>query len=74
MSARRLPPSPVRSDAEFSSCGDFRYWLSRPARGAGPVGMIVGLNPSKAGVTDTDHTITKEIEFASLARWRATIK
>lgn len=66
---RLFPPSPVVSDAEFSSCGDFRYWLSRPARGAGPLGLIVGLNPSKAGVTDTDHTITKEIEFTSRWGW-----
>lgn len=70
MSAIRLLPSlPIVSDAEFSPCGDFRYWLSRPARGDGPVGLIVGLNPSKAGVTDTDHTITKEIEFASRWGW-----
>lgn len=68
-SVRLMPPLPVTSDAEF--LGGYRYWLSRPARGAGPVGLIIGLNPSKAGaaIEDTDHTITKEIEYASRWGW-----
>jgi len=74
---RLIPPSPVCNDAEFSADGLERLWLSRTVErkvGAplnGHVGLIIGLNPSRAGAAleDTDHTITKEIEFARRWGW-----
>ncbi len=77
MTRRLIPPSPVTDDAEFSEDGLERLWLSRKVErkvGAplsGHVGLIIGLNPSRAGAAreDTDHTITKEIEFASRWGW-----
>lgn len=68
---RLLPPSPVRSDAEFTGDGLERLWLSRKVAESGPVGLIIGLNPSRAGaaVEDTDHTITKEMEYARRWGW-----
>ncbi len=68
---RLVPPSPVCDDAEFSADGLERLWLSRKVAEAGPVGLIIALNPSRAGAAreDTDHTITKEIEFARRWGW-----
>jgi hypothetical protein len=67
----------VCDDAEFSNDGLERLWLSRAVErkvGAplnGHVGLIIGLNPSRAGAAreDTDHTITKEIEFSRRWGW-----
>jgi hypothetical protein len=65
------PPSPVCDDAEFAGEGRERLWLSRKVADEGPVGLIIGLNPSKAGARreDTDHTITKELEYARRWGW-----
>jgi len=68
---RFFPPSPVCDDAEFSNDGAERLWLSRKVADTGPVGLIIGLNPSIAGAAreDTDHTITKGIVFARSWGW-----
>jgi hypothetical protein len=66
---RLLPPTPVCDDAEFVNAGLERIWLSRRVADAGPVGLFIGLNPSTAGATETDHTITKEKEFARRWGW-----
>lgn len=66
---RLVPPSPVCNDAEFANSGLERLWLSRKVADRGPVGLLLGLNPSTAGAADTDHTITKEIEFARRWGW-----
>ncbi|HKY40684.1 MAG TPA: DUF1643 domain-containing protein [Polyangiaceae bacterium] len=70
----RFPPDTITNDAEFSEQKSWRYWLSRnvPENPTGPLGLLIGLNPSDAGAAreDTDHTITKEIEFARRWGWR----
>jgi hypothetical protein len=68
---RLIPPSPITHDAEFVEGGLQRIWLSRKVAETGPVGLIIGLNPSKAGAAleDTDHTITKELEYARRWGW-----
>jgi len=68
---RLLPPFPVCSDAEFTGDGLERLWLSRKVADGGPVGLIIGLNPSRAGAAleDTDHTITKGMVFARRWGW-----
>ncbi len=74
---RIVPPSPVCDDAEFSADGLERLWLSRKVveinwrSDVAPIGLFVGLNPSRAGAAreDTDHTITKGIEFARRWGW-----
>jgi hypothetical protein len=69
MKLRLRPPAPVCDDAEFSNNGLERLWLSRKVADGGPVGLIIGLNPSTAGATETDHTITKEKEFTRRWGW-----
>ena len=68
---RLVPPSPVCNDAEFSGDGRERLWLSRKVANVDHVGLIIGLNPSRAGAAleDTDHTITKEMEYARRWGW-----
>lgn len=68
MSPRLLPPEQICDDAEFDGT-THRLWLSRKVADDGPVGLIIGLNPSTAGATDDDHTIRKEKEFARRWGW-----
>lgn len=70
---RLTPSSPVSDDAEFDTKHEHRYWLSRalPSASASTapprVGLVIALNPSKAGATDNDPTVRKWLGFA--ARW-----
>ncbi len=68
---RLRPTLPACDDAEFSNNGTERLWLSRKVADEGPVGLIIGLNPSTAGasVESNDHTIKKETEFARRWGW-----
>lgn len=66
---RLVPPLPICNDAEFSLDGLERLWLSRKVADTGPVGLIIGLNPSTAGATENDATIRKEIGFAKQWGW-----
>ncbi len=73
---RLIPPYPICDDAEFSADGTERLWLSRKVEeptpgttGARPVGLVIGLNPSKAGAVETDHTITKLKVFTRSWGW-----
>jgi len=52
--------------AEFSACGQFRYWLWRAWEWKGFANqvMFVGLNPSTADATIDDPTIRRCIRFA----------
>ena len=59
----------ITDDAEFSLGGDYRYWLSRRVAEEGPVGLFLGLNPSKAGAMGDDHTVRKWKGFASRWGW-----
>lgn len=59
--------------AAFSPCGRYRYRLDRRWDHTKPALVIVGLNPSVAGVAD-DPTIRKEVWFAHLWGCGAIIK
>lgn len=54
----------MRTEANFSPCRKYRYWLLRVWDENLPLCGIVGLNPSVANETDNDPTITKEITFS----------
>ncbi len=68
---RLVPPSPICDDAEFSECGTRRYWLSRHVGATGPVGLMLGLNPSTAGASaeTDDHTVRKWTGFTTRWGW-----
>lgn len=51
--------------ARFSSCGTYRYELTRELGGKRPL-VVCGLNPSTATAEINDPTIRKEIAFAKL--------
>jgi len=77
---RLVPPSPTTNDAEFDAKREHRYWLSRsvlkidgvtqPVGRAHQVGLVLALNPSKAGVgDDNDATVRKWKGFAERWGW-----
>lgn len=75
MKWRALPSTrPVCNDAEFNGDKTHRIWLSRRVAETGPLGLFIGVNPSKAGATDDDQTIRKEIGFASRWGWQGLWK
>ena len=53
-----------RGDATLSEDERYRYWLSRPLRGTGPVMCFIGLNPSTADKDTDDNTIGRMRGFA----------
>lgn len=55
------------SDALFSDCGTYRYWLSRVWDEDKPLAVFIGANPSKAGAELNDATIVRLIGFCT--RW-----
>lgn len=60
---RLLPPLPVCDDAEFSNNGTERLWLSRKIADTGPLGLVIGLNPSTAGASsETDDPTIKKLK------------
>lgn len=52
----------MTADAVFSSCGQYRHWLSRRWDG-GAYALWIGMNPSTATAHIDDPTIRREIEF-----------
>jgi hypothetical protein len=54
----------VFSDALFSPCGKYRYWLTRTWDLSRPTIAVIGLNPSKADLQRDDNTVRKCQEFA----------
>jgi len=53
--------------ADFDEAGRYRRKLYRPLAGESPLCMFVMLNPSSAGATDNDPTVTRCIGYAK--RW-----
>jgi hypothetical protein len=52
------------SSAEFSSCGQYRYSLTRIWSPGRPTILFVGLNPSTADAEKNDPTIRRCLRFA----------
>jgi hypothetical protein len=57
----------VHADAEFSSCGEYRYWLSRVWDRGSELALWVMLNPSTASAEVDDSTMRRTQEFSR--RW-----
>lgn len=51
------------ADAAFSSCGQYRHWLSRRWGDNAGYALWIGMNPSTATAHVDDPTIRREIEF-----------
>lgn len=77
-------PARVNGGAHFSRCRRYRYALWRQWQAAGPMLMLIGLNPSTADAERNDPTIRRCIGFAhdwgfggvwvlNLFAWRATL-
>ncbi len=59
----KIPPG-VFSDALFSPCRRYRYWLTRTWDLSRPTIVVIGLNPSKADLERDDNTVRKCQVFA----------
>ena len=55
------------SDASFSRCGHYRWWLSRGSNASERTLLFIGLNPSLASVSRDDPTLRRLLGFAD--RW-----
>lgn len=64
----------MRTEAYFSKDRRYRYWLLRVWNAKLPVVGIIGVNPSKANERDNDHTIRKDIGFASRLHFGGLLK
>jgi len=49
----------IQSAARTSTCGQYRYWLSRVWDDTQPIGAFICLNPSKADALLWDQTLAK---------------
>lgn len=59
-----MSESMPRTNAYFSPCRKFRYWLTRSWDDALPIMCVIGVNPSTADETADDPTIRKCVGFA----------
>lgn len=64
----------MSGSAIISPCGRYRLRLDRVTGDVGPVVAIIGVNPSTADATKNDHTIRKDIGFATRLGWSRIIK
>jgi hypothetical protein len=55
----------IESDAKFSDCRRYRYWLIRRWDASKPLIAFIGLNPSTADETKDDPTMRKIRKFAT---------
>ncbi len=60
----------TRSEAEFSACGKFRFWLSREWGIKQTFGVFLLINPSYADALILDSTTMICTNLALLWRWR----
>ncbi len=51
------------SEASFSSCGRYRWWLKRILRSKGRTLLYIGLNPSLANAYNDDPTLRRLLGF-----------
>lgn len=54
----------MKNSASFSSCGFYRWWLSRNCGKTKKTLIFIGLNPSEADASREDQTLRKLICFA----------
>lgn len=54
----------ILTDALFSPCRTYRYWLLRVWDETLPLNCFIGVNPSTADERENDPTIRKEIGFS----------
>lgn len=54
----------ISADAAFSSCGRYRWWLSRQWQPERPALLFIGLNPSRADGEHDDPTLRRIVGFA----------
>jgi len=59
----------VKSSADLSACGDYRYVLSRIWEPSNPIGAFVLLNPSRATALISDQTVGNCNNLAVLWGW-----
>lgn len=70
----------VDGKAEFSPCGQYRYWLSREwgfrrfSDGREPFALWIGMNPSTAEANVDDPTIRREMGFTRSFGFDAYVK
>lgn len=64
----------MKRTADISECGKFRWVLTRVWDDNLPLLGIIGLNPSTADALADDHTIRKEIGFASRLGFGGIVK
>jgi hypothetical protein len=75
----RLQPG-ITGKAEFSPCGQYRYWLSRDwgwrrfTDGREPFALWIGMNPSTAEANIDDPTIRREMSFTKAMRLDCYVK
>jgi hypothetical protein len=60
----------TRSEAQFSSCGKYRFWLCREWGIKCPFGVFLLANPSEADALKLDFTITCCTNLALKWGWR----
>lgn len=61
-------------DAYISDDGKYRYWLIRVWNSRLPLLAVIGVNPSTADWRKDDHTIRKDIGFASRLHFGGLLK
>ena len=63
----------IRSEARFSDCNKYRFWLSKQWSELLPIGAFLLINPSSSDAIITDPTTDKCARMALLWGWRGFI-
>ena len=67
-------PTILRTDAYFSPCRKYRYWLIRVWDDSLPVMANFGVNPSTADEKKNDPTVRRDIGFADMMGYGGLLK
>lgn len=74
MTNHPAPEKCPRSEARFSDDRKYRYWLLRVWDDSLPTIAIFGINPSRAAEVINDHTVRKDIGFATRLGFGSLLK